>query len=50
MKVDKKIKRLVVNLTQEDHKRFKILAAERNITLSKMTLKALLYFESKFQK
>lgn len=50
MKVEKKIKRLVVNLTEQDHKNLKKIAIDMNVTLSNLTLKALYFFIENFVK
>jgi hypothetical protein len=47
MEMEKRIKRLVVNLTEREHKRLKILAAERNITISRMVMQALVKYVDK---
>lgn len=47
MKVNKRIKRLVVNLTEEEHQELKILAAKKNITVSKMVMQAIALFVQK---
>lgn len=49
MKVSKRIKRLVVNVTEEEHQQLKIMAAKKNVTISKMVVQALaLYAEKVF--
>lgn len=47
MKVSKRIKRLVVNVTEEEHQQLKIMAAKKNITMSKMVMQAITLFAEK---
>lgn len=50
MKMNKRIKRLVVNLKEEEHQSLKVLAAKKNITMSKMVMQAItLYIEKAFR-
>lgn len=47
MKVEKRIKRLSVNLTEKEHQKLKILATKRNTTITKIVLQALLFYSEK---
>jgi len=47
MKVSKRTKRLVVNLTEEEHQELKVLAAKKNTTISKMVMQSIALFIQK---
>lgn len=46
----KKLKNIIVRLTDEEHKRIKIEAIERNMTMSKLVKQALTLFLLKYNK
>ena len=48
MKVSKRIKRLVVNVTEEEHLQMKVMAAKKNLTISKMVLQSIALYLEKF--
>jgi hypothetical protein len=45
-----KNKRLVIEISEEEHQRIKEEALKRNMTISKLVMQSLLYYTQKFNK
>jgi len=48
--MEKRIKNLLIRVTEDEHKKIKIEAIERNMTMSKLVKQAIVFFLLKYSK